>query len=257
MSGFLFEQIVFGPVRSRRLGISLGVNLLPSNKKHCTFNCIYCECGWSAPPEICALYPTKAEIALALEHKLSEMSSKNRMLDSITYAGNGEPTLHPDFGAITDKIIELRDRYYPEAQISLLSNASRAADPGIKEALLKIEQPILKLDAGTESMFNHLNQPFAKLSLNEIVTSLQDFNGKAIIQTLFVKGQYKGKFIDNTTDEEVAAWLKHIAKIEPRRVMVYPIARETPVHNLEVIPHEKLVEIADRVKQFGINVDVY
>ena len=257
MSGFLFEQIIFGPVRSRRLGISLGVNLLPSNKKHCSFNCIYCECGWSSPPEECTLFPTVDEIANALEYKLSDMRSKNSMLDSITYAGNGEPTLHPDFGRITDKIVELRNTFYGDAQISLLSNASRAAKPAIKQALLKIDQPILKLDAGTDEMFQHLNQPFEHLSLSEIVDSLKDFKGTAIIQTLFVKGEYNRKYIDNTANEEVEAWLGHLAKIMPRSVMIYPIARETPAFGLKVVSHDKLVEIAGRVKQLGIPVEVY
>jgi wyosine [tRNA(Phe)-imidazoG37] synthetase (radical SAM superfamily) len=257
MSGFLFEQIIFGPIRSRRLGISLGVNLLPVNKKHCTFNCIYCECGWTQPPDACVTFPKREEIKASLEQKLSEMQRKNAMLDSITYAGNGEPTIHPDFLNITDDIIELRNKYYPDAKISLLSNTSRAAKPGIKEALLKIDQPILKLDAGTEETFRLLNNPGIKISLSEIIESLVEFNGKAIIQTLFIKGIYEGKSVDNTSEEEVGAWLGHLEKIKPRLVMIYPIARETPIAGLEVVSPQKLSEIAHRVEQLGIATEVY
>jgi wyosine [tRNA(Phe)-imidazoG37] synthetase (radical SAM superfamily) len=257
MSGFLFEQIIFGPIRSRRLGISLGVNLLPVNKKHCTFNCIYCECGWTQPPDACVTFPKREEIKASLEQKLSEMQRKNAMLDSITYAGNGEPTIHPDFLNITDDIIELRNKYYPDAKISLLSNTSRAAKPGIKEALLKIDQPILKLDAGTEETFRLLNNPGIKISLSEIIESLVEFNGKAIIQTLFIKGIYEGKSVDNTSEEEVGAWLGHLEKIKPRLVMIYPIARETPIAGLEVVSPQKLFEIAHRVEQLGIATEVY
>jgi wyosine [tRNA(Phe)-imidazoG37] synthetase (radical SAM superfamily) len=257
MSGFLFEQIIFGPIRSRRLGISLGVNLLPVNKKHCTFNCIYCECGWTQPPDECVIFPKREEIKAALEQKLSEMHRKQAMLDSITYAGNGEPTIHPDFANITDDIIVLRNKYYPEARISLLSNTSRAARPGIKEALLRIDQPILKLDAGTEETFKLLNNPGIKISLAEIIESLVEFNGKAIIQTLFITGVYEGRQVDNTTDEEIDAWLGHLDKIKPSLVMIYPIARETPVAGLEVVPPQKLAEIAQRVEQLGIATEVY
>jgi wyosine [tRNA(Phe)-imidazoG37] synthetase (radical SAM superfamily) len=257
MSGFLFEQIIFGPIRSRRLGISLGVNLLPTNKKHCTFNCIYCECGWTQPPDACMVFPERNDIRIALEQKLIEMQRKQAMLDSITYAGNGEPTIHPDFANITDDIIELRNEYFPDAKISLLSNASRATKPGIKEALLKIDQPILKLDCGTETTFQLLNNPSIKTTLAEIVNSLIEFNGKAIIQTLFVKGVYEGKPVDNTSDEEVNSWLGHLEKIKPRLVMIYPIARETPVAGLEVVPPEKLTEIASKVEQLGIGTEVY
>jgi wyosine [tRNA(Phe)-imidazoG37] synthetase (radical SAM superfamily) len=257
MSGFLFEQIIFGPIRSRRLGISLGVNLLPANKKHCTFNCIYCECGWTQPPDACMVFPERNDIRNALEQKLIEMQRKHAMLDSITYAGNGEPTIHPDFANITDDIIELRNKYFPDAKISLLSNASRAAMPGIKEALLKIDQPILKLDCGTEATFQLLNNPGIKTSLAEIVSSLVEFNGKAIIQTLFVKGVYEGKPVDNTSDEEIIAWLGHLENIKPRLVMIYPIARETPVAGLEVVPPEKLTEISRKVEQLGIATEVY
>jgi wyosine [tRNA(Phe)-imidazoG37] synthetase (radical SAM superfamily) len=257
MSGFLFEQIIFGPVKSRRLGISLGVNLLPVDKKHCTFNCIYCECGWTQKPSACVGFPERIEIREALKSKLSEMQKKNALLDSITYAGNGEPTIHPEFAGITDDILELRDFYFPNAKVSLLSNSSMLAKAEIKNALLKIDQPILKLDAGTEETFQLLNKPLFKTNLDIIVKNLMDFKGNLIIQTLFVKGFHDGKEIDNTSDNEVKLWLSHLQKIKPMRVMIYPIARETPVEGLIVIPFEKLSEIAHKVEKLGIEVEVF
>lgn len=257
MSGFLFEQIIFGPIRSRRLGISLGINLLPTVRKHCTFNCIYCECGWTLTKDVDEGFPVSAQIKQALEEKLKSMKSKEALLDSITFAGNGEPTLHPHFAQIIDDTIELRDTYYPQAKVSVLTNSSRASNPTIAEALLKTDQPILKLDAGTEETFNRINKPLMKTSLEDIVGSLEAFQGKAVIQTLFVKGTHKGEIIDNTTDEEVEAWLGHLKRIKPRLVMIYPIARSTPEENLEVVPFEKLNEIAGRVGALGIETEVY
>ncbi len=257
MSGFLFEQIIFGPVKSRRLGISLGVNLLPVDKKHCTFNCLYCECGWTQPQNHCVGFPERKEIKKALEEKLRDMQKKKALLDSITFAGNGEPTIHPDFAKITDDTIALRNMYFPQCKISVLTNSTMATLPAIKRALLKIEQPILKLDAGTEETFRILNNPIIDTSLTKIVKALEDFKGKAIIQTLFVKGTYKGIAIDNTSVKEVNAWLQHLKRLKPKLVMIYPIARETPLENLEKIPWEKLNEIAQKVENYGIATEVY
>ncbi len=257
MSGFLFEQIIFGPIKSRRLGISLGINLLPTHKKHCTFNCVYCECGWTPPADPIVTFPTRKEIKAALKEKLSSMKEKESLLDSITYAGNGEPTIHPHFAGIIDDTIKLRDQYYPDAKISVLTNASKLSYPGVAEALMKIEQPILKLDAGTQETFEALNKPRINITLNDILENLQMFKGKAIIQTLFVKGTFDGKRIDKTTEEEVEAWLALIEKLQPSLVMIYPIARATPVDTLEKINQEDLSSIADRVEKLGISTEVF
>ncbi|TVQ10600.1 MAG: radical SAM protein [Bacteroidetes bacterium] len=257
MSGFLFEQIIFGPIKSRRLGISLGVNLLPTVRKHCTFNCIYCECGWTQTHEIEKGFPVATQIKEALEEKLAGMKKKNALLDSITFAGNGEPTIHPEFPQIVDFTIELRDKYYPDAMVSVLTNASKASDPSIAMALLKTDQPILKLDAGRDETFQTINNPGIDVSLGQILSSLEAFKGKAIIQTLFVKGIHKGRVIDNSTDEEVDAWLEHLKKIEPRLVMIYPIARSTPEETLEKVPFERLMEIARKVEALGFEAEVY
>ncbi len=257
MSGFLFEQIIFGPIRSRRLGISLGVNLLPTACKHCTFNCVYCECGWTKAHEVEPGFPGAGIIREALEEKLASMQKKNTLLDSITFAGNGEPTIHPEFPRIVDDVVELRNNYFPDARVSVLTNASRAGDPQIAKALLKTDNPILKLDAGTQEMFEKLNNPRIPVSLDDVLKSLEVFRGKGVIQTLFVKGTHKGEVIDNTTEEEVSQWLKHIERLKPRLVMIYPIARSTPEENLEVVPFEVLNEIAWRVEKLGIETEVF
>ncbi len=256
--GFLFEQIIFGPIRSRRLGISLGVNLLPVGKKVCTFNCVYCECGWTPEGEDKAeALPSKEDVLRYLEEKLSSMKQKKAMLTTITFAGNGEPSLHPDFSSIVDETIVLRNEYYPFAKIAVLSNASRAGIESVAGALMKVEQNILKLDAGTEESFRLINQPKTNITLQQVLQNLKQFKGKLIIQTLFVKGIVGGKAVDNTTEEEVAEWLKHIEWLKPELVMIYPIARATPTGGLEKIPAEKLQEIAERVETLGIRTEVY
>ena len=257
MSGFLFEQIIFGPVKSRRLGISLGVNLLPTYKKHCTFNCVYCECGWTPPEEPSAHFPTRQEIQAALQDKLLGMQTKGSLLDSITFAGNGEPTIHPHFEGIIHDTIQLRDLYYPDSKISVLTNASRIALPGVSDALMRIDQPILKLDAGTEDTFVKLNKPRITTSLETLVDDMKLFRGKSIIQSLFVRGKHGEEIIDNTTDREIRQWLHYIEILQPRLVMIYPIARSTPVETLEVIPQEELMEIARRVQDMGIEAEVF
>jgi wyosine [tRNA(Phe)-imidazoG37] synthetase (radical SAM superfamily) len=257
MSGFLFEQIVFGPIRSRRLGISLGVNLLPLSKKLCSFNCLYCECGWTLPKTGKAVFPEREEIKSELEQKLASMQAKNAMLDAITFAGNGEPTLHPAFAEIIDDTIALRNKFYPEVKITVLSNASKAGKPHIAAALKKIEQNVLKLDAGTQETFQKINNPKSGLTLVEILENLSLFKGQMIIQSLFVKGTYQGEAFDNTIEEEVLAWLGHIERLQPKLVMIYPIARATATEDVEKINPDKLWEIAQRVEALGIPTEVY
>jgi wyosine [tRNA(Phe)-imidazoG37] synthetase (radical SAM superfamily) len=257
MSGFLFEQIIFGPIRSRRLGISLGVNLLPTARKHCTFNCLYCECGWTQTHLIEEGFPDADQIREALENKLQSMVGKQALLDSITFAGNGEPTIHPQFAQIVDDVVFLRNRYYPEAKVSVLTNASTTADPLIVQALLKTDQPILKLDAGTEETFRRINNPCINISLRKIIESMAPLKGKAIIQTLFVTGTHGGKPIDNTSNEEIDAWLKHLQFIQPSLVMIYPIVRSTPEENLQVVPFDTLNAIAAKVEALGFTAQVY
>jgi wyosine [tRNA(Phe)-imidazoG37] synthetase (radical SAM superfamily) len=255
MATFLFDSIVFGPVRSRRLGVSLGINLLPVNSKVCTFDCIYCECGWTEKAEGGRL-PSRHEVRHHLEAKLREMLQSGEALDVITYAGNGEPTLHPEFAGIIDDSIELRDKYFPRARIAVLSNSTMLSRPDVVAALKKVDQNILKLDSAFESTVTLLNQPRVKFSVDELVENLKSFKGNLIVQTLFLKGIYNGNPIDNTTPQEIECWLELVKAIKPREVMVYTIARDTPASGLEKIPLHTLKAIAARVEALGIPAQV-
>ena len=258
MATFLFDKIVFGPVKSRRLGISLGVNLLPETKKLCSFNCIYCECGWTPQTQKTeSLLPSRREVYEALDKKLSRMKEMNTPPDVITFAGNGEPTLHPEFPGIIDDSIELRDRYFPEAEIAVLSNSTTITLPHVKEALLKVNKNILKLDSAFDLTVRIHNQPRVNIKVKELIENLKDFNGRLLIQTLFLRGSYNGKIIDNTTPEEVDAWLKALAIIKPSEVMIYTISRDTPEGGeLQKVPLTELKRIAGMVKNLGIKTQV-
>jgi wyosine [tRNA(Phe)-imidazoG37] synthetase (radical SAM superfamily) len=258
MATFLFDDIIFGPVKSRRLGVSLGINLLPTKRKICNFNCIYCECGWTKnhEKEVSSL-PSRLDVYKALEHKLSEMKEKDQHPDVITYAGNGEPTLHPEFPGIIDDSITLRNKFSPDTKIAVLSNATTITNPLIKAALLKIDKNILKLDSAYDSTVKIHNQPQTSLNVEELIKNLSGFNGKLIIQTLFLRGIFNGAVIDNTTSEEINAWLKALEKIKPSEVMIYTISRDTPYGGqLEKIPVKELREIAAAVERMGIKTQV-
>ncbi|MCF6171392.1 MAG: radical SAM protein [Bacteroidales bacterium] len=257
MAGFLFDKLVFGPVYSRRLGVSLGINLLPVDNKHCNFNCIYCECGWTERPASKIMLPRRENLKNQLEKKLIEIQGTVNEPDAITFAGNGEPTIHPEFAEIIDDTIELRNRLAPTAAISILSNASLLHKAKIREALKKTDKNIQKLDTGIEETFKLLNQPSGNLSLARIVENLLAFDGKLIIQTLFVRGEFKDNIIDNTRPEELDAWLELIKKINPEYVMLYPIERGTPAKSLEKIPESELKTIAEKVEAAGIRTEVY
>jgi len=258
MPTFLFDRIIFGPVKSRRLGVSLGINLLPASRKVCNFNCIYCECGWTIDKNAeKSSLPKRDEIYRALERKLLEMKSKNNAPDVITFAGNGEPTLHPDFPAIVDDTIELRNRYFPEARIAVLSNSTTITIPSVKEALLKVDQNILKLDSGFDLTVRVHNQPRVNVKVAELIANLRKFNGQLIIQTLFLRGTHNGKTIDNTTPEEIEAWLRAVEMIRPYEVMIYTISRETPEGSiLAKVPLSELKRIAGMVNKLGIRTSV-
>jgi len=257
MSTFLFDQIIFGPVKSRRLGISLGVNLLPTDNKICSFNCIYCECGWNPKKrEQKSKLPARELVKQEMEEKLQEMVRNNELPDVITFAGNGEPTLHPDFEKIIDDTIALRNLLAPNAKIAVLSNSSMLHKPSVVRALLKIEDNILKLDSAFEETVNLIDCPAGHFSLNKVVENLKSFNGKLIIQTLFLRGNHNGQTIDNTTEHEVSAWLKLIDEIKPSQVMIYTIDRDTPLAGLEKVKLEELKQIASRVESLGIKVQV-
>ena len=258
MAGFLFHETVFGPVMSRRLGVSLGVNLLPVDYKYCTFNCIYCECGWThGKPANNAGLPERKTIRNLLGKKLAILQKEGKIPDAITFAGNGEPTIHPEFPEIIDDTIELRDKYFPEINITVLSNASTLHREKVFKALLKIDNNIQKLDAGTEHTFQQINTPSGKLSLDTLTENLCSFDGRLIIQSLFLRGTHNGSFIDNSSEEEVEAWILRLKKIKPEYVMIYPIDRPTPEQNIEKISFEELNRIAARVNEAGIRTKVF
>jgi len=258
MATFLFEDVIFGPVNSRRLGVSLGINLVPVNRKVCTFNCIYCECGWTNKNHLSSDgFPSRELIARGLEQKLVELRSSDLLPDALTYAGNGEPTLHPDFAGVIDDTIHIRDRYAPESKVVVLSNASLAHRVGIKDALSLADRNILKLDTGIGETFRRLNQSMVNISLEDIIRNLKLFDKNLIIQTLFIRGSHKGAMIDNTSEEELKALLALYDEIRPAEVQVYTIARDTPVAGLEKIPVSDLETIAVRVKELGIETFIF
>lgn len=258
MATFLFDEIIFGPVRSRRLGVSLGINLLPTKRKICNFNCIYCECGWTRDIEKAVSHlPGREEVYNALDSKLSKLIKKNIIPDVITYAGNGEPTLHPDFPGIIDDSIILRDKYFKKTRIAVLSNATTISNPLIKNALLKVDQNILKLDSAFDSTIKIHNQPRVNVNVEELINNLIGFDGKLIIQTLFLRGIHNGKVVDNTTQVEIREWLKAIERIKPSEVMIYTISRDTPEDaRLKKVPLNELKEIAALVESIGIRTQV-
>jgi wyosine [tRNA(Phe)-imidazoG37] synthetase (radical SAM superfamily) len=258
MATFLFDKIIFGPVRSRRLGVSLGINLLPRGRKVCNFDCIYCECGWSPSLDKEGGYlPLREEVSENLSARLQEMKIKGEAPDVITFAGNGEPTLHPDFKAILDDSIEIRNHFFPAAKIAVLSNSTTIINPAIRDSLLKIEMNIMKLDSAFDNTIQIHNQPRVKISAGEIIENLMRFHGRLIIQTLFLRGKYNGNLIDNTTPAEINEWLKAIERIRPSEVMIYTISRDTPDGGLlRKVPEEELRHIASRVEKLGIKTRV-
>ena len=266
MSTFLFDEIIFGPVRSRRLGVSLGINLLPVGCKYCNFDCIYCECGRNiistSLNDRTTSLPTRSEIYAALEHKLIAMQlvetrhATSLQPDTITFAGNGEPTIHPEFAGIIDDTVSLRNRYAPQSKVSVLTNATMLHRHEVVEALKKTDLPILKLDSAFDATINLLNQPSKKMCASQLIEQLQLFGKQCIIQTMFVQGTFFGKTVDNTTPVELDAYERAILSIRPAQVMIYTIARNTPVDTLRKVSGDTLRIIAGRIERHGIMVQV-
>jgi wyosine [tRNA(Phe)-imidazoG37] synthetase (radical SAM superfamily) len=257
MATFLFDQIIFGPVKSRRLGISLGVNLLPTDSKVCSFDCIYCECGWNPKKrEKKAILPTRDEVSAKMEEKLLEMTASGELPDVITFAGNGEPTLHPEFEGIIEDTINLRNQLTPKARIAVLSNATMLHKPSVVRALMKVDDNIQKLDSAFEETIRKMDCPSSNFRLADVVENLKQFNGQVILQTMFLRGTFKGETIDNTVEKEVAAWLKLVTEIKPSQVMIYTIDRDTPASGLEKVTIEELQQIGERVRLLGFKVQV-
>lgn len=254
--GIVYPSPIFGPVRSRRLGISLGINLMPADGKLCTFDCIYCECGFNADHRPALPRPTRSEVACALESKLCEMQAAGSLPDVLTFAGNGEPTAHPAFAEIIEDTLSLRNRYCPEAKVGVLSNATLAMRPKVREALLRVDNNILKLDTISPDYIARTDRPVGHYDVEAVVAALQAFEEHVIVQTLFMKGTFEGQSTDNTGDEYVLPWLEAVKKIKPAQVMIYTIDRETPAPLLQKAAPAELDRIADLVRQCGIAAEV-
>ncbi|HEY9123788.1 MAG TPA: radical SAM protein [Bacteroidales bacterium] len=256
MPTFLFDKIIFGPVKSRRLGHSLGVNLLPTDAKVCNFNCIYCECGLNTKGKKDLYLPTVGEISNLLQRRLNEMKSKGEPVDTITFAGNGEPTMHPQFEEVIDAVITVRNNIFPQVKIAVLSNSLLLHKQSVLNALKKADLNIMKLDSAINRTFQILNQPQLPITANDVIENLKKFNGKLVVQTMFVKGSFNGQAFDNTTDTEIIAWTDALKSISPELVMIYTIARDTPVETIEKISGKQLKAIASTIEKAGLRVSV-
>lgn len=257
MSTIIFPSPIFGPIHSRRLGVSLGINLLPPDGKLCSFDCIYCECGYNADFKAKQPIPTREEVKNALESRLKDMQENGPKPDVFTFAGNGEPTLHPHFPEIINDTIELRDKYFPDAKVSVLSNSTLIFKENVRNALMLVDNNILKLDTIDMDYIKEVDRPMGKYDVNRIIDNMKKFNGHIIIQTMFMKGlSPNGVNVDNTSDKYVLPWLEVVKNINPEQVMIYTIDRETPDQRLLKATPEELDRIASLIKKEGLSVSV-
>lgn len=258
MQTVLFHSTIFGPIHSRRLGVSLGINLTPDDGKICSFDCLYCEAGFNAQGTGTTGFPSRERVARMLESRLKNMSAAGEPLDVITFSGNGEPTLHPDFAGVIDDTLRIRDKYYPSARVSVLSNSTRLDRPEVVAALRKVDNNILKLDSAITPTMRVIDRPNSPAFTSEkAIGEIAQFSGQCIVQTMFLRGEYDGVRIDNTVDREVEALIDAYKKISPREVMIYSIDRKTPAENLEKVPREELDRIGERIAaETGIPVQV-
>lgn len=260
MAGVLYDSIVYGPVDSRRFGVSLGINVLPENTKVCSFDCIYCEVGWKsnfADENSLEQFHNRNDIYHSLKDRLIDLKERHMIPDNITFSGNGEPTMHPDFSNIVEDIKNIRDQYVPQTKVTVLSNSTTLNNKSVFDTLSNIENNIMKLDSGSDYLFKLINQPSENIQLQDIIENLKKFNGNLFIQSMFLSGTHEGQYIDNTTEEEVSKWLEQIKAINPKGVMLYSIDRATPNHTIEKISYDKLEKIANQVRELGIEANSY
>ncbi|MDR1652573.1 MAG: radical SAM protein [Prevotellaceae bacterium] len=256
MNMLQFNEIIYGPMHSRRLGNSLGVNLLPIDAKICTFNCIYCECGFNTTMKKFPM-PRRAAVKSALNEKLQALCAENQMIDVITFAGNGEPTLHPQFREIIDDAIELRNKYFPETKICVLTNSTQISKKEVFDALMKADNAILKFDSAIDETMRQIDRPARRdFSVAWLLENLQHFENRLIVQTMFLRGTHNGQTVDNTTKTEISAYINAMQILKPQQVMIYGIDRQTPVKSLHKIPREELEKIAEQIRKSGIEVNV-
>ncbi len=250
----LFSEIAYGPIHSRRLGISLGMEIMPLAHKLCTFNCVYCECGWNQPVSH-PLLPTRREVYEALESKLKHLIEAGTTPDVITFSGNGEPTLHPDFLGIMEDTCSLRNRYCPAAKVTVLSNSTQLGRPDVVKALRMCDNRILKLDAATDEMMRRIDMPVHKeLNVDTLIAWLEQWQGDFTLQTCFLRGKHGGALIDNTTLAEIEAWYAAVRRLRPKQIMMYVIDRQTPEEHLQKIPREEMERIAAPLIAEGFEV---
>ena len=257
MQTVLFHSTIYGPIHSRRLGMSLGINLMPNDGKICSFDCLYCEAGFNAQGAGKDGVPSREAVKKQLRRKLTEMKRTGQTLDVITFSGNGEPTLHPEFNKIVEDVLRMRTEFFPDAKVSVLSNSTMAGKRSVAAALQKVDNNILKLDSALPHTFIAINRPTSPNCLPEgIIADLKRFNGQGVVQTIMIRGEYEGEHFDNTTDEELDALLSAYLQIRPREVMLYSIDRKTPAENLEKVSKEELERIAQRFREAGLVVQV-
>ena len=257
MSTLLFNEIVYGPVHSRRLGVSLGINISPADGKRCTFDCIYCECGLNAQRRTRTSAPSREEVKKALHEKLTIIKTEGIIPDVITFSGNGEPTMHPDFAGIIDDTLELRDRLCPSAKVAVLSNSTMLHKEDVVRALCKVDDSLMKFDAARNDFIEQIDQPAVHgFTVEKLIEQLCRFNGKLTIQSIFLQGEHDGVQIDNTQDDDIDLWIEALKKINPEKVMIYTISRETPVKTLQKVSMKTLEEIAEKVRNAGFAVTV-
>lgn len=257
MQTVLFHSTVFGPIHSRRLGTSLGVNLSPTDGKVCSFDCLYCEAGFNAQGPGTSGLPARSEVARLLEEKLAGMKAGGEPLDVITFSGNGEPTLHPEFEGIIDDTIALRDKYFPMVKVSVLCNSTRLSDERVCRALRRVDNNILKLDSALDGTVRLIDRPNSPgFSVEATIGRIAEFGPQCVVQTMLLRGAHNGRPVDNTTEEEIDALISAYKRINPREVMLYSIDRQTPERNLLKVPAVELHEIAGKIRSAGINVSV-
>ena len=247
-----FDDIVFGPIFSRRLGSSLGVNILPSKGKLCNFDCVYCECGWNKDGVADRRFPTYEEIIAAFEEKMSSLSAEGTKVDSITFSGNGEPTMHPDFPKIVDAVLGCRDRFFPQAKVSVLSNAFLVGRPAVAEALKRVDNPILKIDASSDELVRQINKPVGHYRLEDVIDALKGFDGNFILQTMFLRSP---KF-DTAAPEALQKWMDIVRELHPREIMVYTIDRETPDKSLGKYTVEEMTAFVQPLLDEGYKIQI-
>jgi wyosine [tRNA(Phe)-imidazoG37] synthetase (radical SAM superfamily) len=246
------EETVFGPIHSRRLGSSLGINLLPEKGKICTFDCIYCECGWNKDGRDDTKLPTAEKVRNALEAKLKECKANQVPIDSITFSGDGEPTINPDFPQIIDDTIRLRNQYYPDSKITVLSNATMVHKPEVFAALRKVDNPTMKIDAPTDALVEKINHPAPGYNINKVVETLKQFNGDFILQTMFLKS----KDFDSSSPEMLNGWMDIVRTLKPREVMVYTIDRPTPEEGLQKFTVEEMHALVQPLIDEGFLIQI-